>query len=139
MVMCFVSCGGSFLVTTRKPGPSGQTVGLPEGIVLPLSVSHKCCPPPPGNAVDQQLVEEIKRMNRGIAKGQEEGVEGCEGLYQSVSPQQASVFRDKRTQRGKERENRAGGRMRSQRRQQKRKIELESRRGYPDCPDLELA
>lgn len=91
MVMCFVSCGGSFLVTTRKPGPSGQTVGLPEGIVLPLSVSHKCCPPP-GNAVDQQLVEEIKRMNRGIAKGQEEGVEGCEGLYQSVSPQQASQF-----------------------------------------------
>lgn len=49
-------------------------------------------PPPPGNAVDQQLVEEIKRMNRGIAKGQEEGVEGCEGLYQSVSPQQASQF-----------------------------------------------
>lgn len=79
--MCFVSCGGSFLVTTRKPGPSGQTVGLPEGIVLPLSVSHKCL-----------LVEEIKRMNRGIAKGKEEGVEGCEGLYQSVSPQQASQF-----------------------------------------------
>lgn len=49
-------------------------------------------PPTPGNAVDQQLVEEIKRMNRGIAKGQEEGVEGCEGLYQSVSPQQASQF-----------------------------------------------
>lgn len=31
-------------------------------------------------------------MNRGIAKGKEEGVEGCEGLYQSVSPQQASQF-----------------------------------------------
>lgn len=29
--------------------------------------------------------------------------------------------------------------MRSQRRQQKRKIKLESRRGYPDCPNLELA
>ena len=31
-------------------------------------------------------------MNCGIAKGKEEGVEGCEDLYQSVSPQQASQF-----------------------------------------------
>lgn len=55
--MCFVSCGGSFLVTTRKPGPSSQTAELPEGIVLPLSFINAG---PPGNAVDRQLVEEIK-------------------------------------------------------------------------------
>lgn len=56
-------------------------------------------PHPPGNAVDQQLVEEIKRMNCGIAKGKEDRVEGCEGLYQSVSPQQTSPFLEIRIQR----------------------------------------
>lgn len=79
--MCFVSCGGSFLVTIREPG---QRAGLPE------SVSPKCWPPK--NAVSQQLAEE--------------GDEGREGLCKSESPQQDSQSFPEviRTERVKERE-----------------------------------
>lgn len=77
--MCFVSCGGNFPVTLRKPGPpQAKQWDFLRGISLPVSVSHKCWPS--GSAVDQQLVEEIRIMNCGVAEEDGEGADGCEGM-----------------------------------------------------------